>query len=54
MSKELNGKNITCIIIDEPTQIKPKPKVSINPTRESSWLKEFEKWLKDNEYETEI
>lgn len=52
MSKKLNGKNITCIIIDEPTQIKPK--VSINPTRESSWVKEFVKRLKGKEDETEI
>lgn len=43
-----------CIVIDEPTQIKPKPKVSINPTRESSWLKEFEKRLNDKVHETEI
>lgn len=54
MSEKLNGKSISYIIIDEPTQIKPKLKVSINPTRESSWIKEFEKWLKDKKDENEI
>lgn len=47
MNRKLNGKRISYVIIDEPTQIKPKLKVSINPTRESLWLKVFEKWLNE-------
>lgn len=54
MKPKLNGKSISYVIIDEPTQPRQKPKVSINPTRESVWLDIFPKYLKDKEYETEI
>lgn len=47
MSRKFNGKSISYIIFDEPTQIKQKPKVSINPTRESLWVKEITKWLNE-------
>lgn len=51
---KLSGKSISYIIIDEPTQIKPKPNVSLNPKRESLWLDLFNEFLKDKEDETEI
>lgn len=54
MNRKLNGQNVTCVIIDESTQIKPKPIASINPMRESVWLDVFSKQLKDKEDETEI
>lgn len=47
--KETLGKRRNVMVIDEPTQIKLIG--SINPTRESSWIKEFEKWLKDKKDE---
>lgn len=52
--REVFDKRCGVIVIDELAQIKPKLKVSINPTRESSWVKEFEQWLKDKEDETGI
>lgn len=54
MNRKLNDKNVKCVIIDEPTRIKPKPIASINPMRESWWLDVFSKHLKDKEDETEI
>lgn len=45
--KDMMDKRRGVIVIDELAQIKPKPKVSINPTRESSWVREFEKWLNE-------
>ncbi len=43
-----NGKSISYIIFDEPTEICPKPIVRLNPVRESVWMRFFKKWLKDN------
>lgn len=37
------------IAIDEPTLPRQRLAVSINPARKPLWVKEFEKWLKDNE-----
>lgn len=54
MDRKLNGKNVTCVIIDEPTHIKPKLIATFNPAIEPLWVKELMKWLKDEENETEI
>ena len=54
MNRKLNGQNVTCVIIDEPTHIKPKMIASLNPARGPLWAKVFKEWLKDEEDETEI
>lgn len=48
---ELMRKRCGVIVIDEPTQVRQRFAVSINPIRESPWVKEFEEWLKDYEKE---
>uniref|UniRef100_A0AAU8AVM0 Uncharacterized protein n=1 Tax=Dulem virus 40 TaxID=3145758 RepID=A0AAU8AVM0_9CAUD len=47
--KELLSKNRNVMVVDEPTQIRQRIKISLNPTRESPWLKAFEEWLKEKE-----
>lgn len=42
------GKDRNIMAIDEPTRVRQKLAASINPARKSLWVKEFEKWLKDN------
>ena len=46
--KELWDKRRSIVVVDEPTQVRPRLARSINPARKSLWVKEFEKWLKDN------
>lgn len=44
---ELMRKRCGVMVIDEPTQVRQRLAVSINPARKSLWVKEFEKWLQD-------
>lgn len=48
MSKKYNGKSASYIIIDEPTEIRPKPIIRLNPMQESAWARIFRKWFKYN------
>lgn len=43
---ELMRERCGVMVIDEPTLPRQRLAVSINPIRESPWVKEFEKWLK--------
>lgn len=49
--REVFDKRCGVIVVEELTRIRPKPKVCLNPNRESLWLDVFEKWLKDKEKE---
>lgn len=44
---ELMRERCGVMVIDEPTLPRQKLAGSINPTRKSLWVDEFEKWLKD-------
>lgn len=46
--KEYILKTRGAMLVDEPTQVRQRLKVCLNPSGESVWAKEFEKWLKDN------
>lgn len=43
------SKGRTLMVVDEPTHVRPRLKPSLNPVRESPWLKAFEEWLKEKE-----
>lgn len=52
--KELWDKRRSVVVVDEPTQVRPRLAASINPARKSLWEEEFEKWLKDKDNGEEI